>query len=76
LANSDTVSDRIGFIADSGRTETETRHVFGIGNLACIVFILSLIPGISISLVGEKIHRLGFAFTNTKKCLRFFFQYG
>jgi hypothetical protein len=35
--------------------------------------------GISISLVGEKIHRLGFGFTNEKKkkCLRFFFlQYG
>jgi hypothetical protein len=31
--------------------------------------------GISISFVGEKIHRLGFGFTNEKTCF-FFLQYG
>jgi hypothetical protein len=35
--------------------------------MASIVLILSLIPGISISLVGEKIHCLGFGFTSAKK---------
>jgi ABC-type uncharacterized transport system permease subunit len=39
-------------------------------------FLLSLmIPGIHISLVGEKIHRLRFGFTNAKKKIVFFFLF-
>jgi hypothetical protein len=49
---------------------TDTRHVLVLDH---IVFIFELDTGISISLVGEKIHCLGFGFMNEKKKLSLFF---
>ena len=49
---------------------TETRRVFGIGSY-CLYFESD--TSIRISLVGKKIHHLGFGFTNAKKKSLFFF---
>jgi hypothetical protein len=67
---------RGGFVLDplfegANNSETETRHVCGIG-----LYYLYFEPdtGISIFLVGEKIHCLRFRLTNGKKKLSAFFH--
>jgi hypothetical protein len=54
-------------------TETDTRHVFGIYQCGLSLLFLSLIPGISISLVGKTIHCLQTVFDSVdlyiKKCV-------